>query len=85
VSRRIKEFYEIADYSSLDELIGNLVNLRDRLPADAEPEMKLRGDDVFGRTITISYFRAQTAEEEARDRRYEVAAGGSAFPIRMVA
>ena len=52
--RRIKDHFEIRDYSSLDELIGSLMALRKRLPADAEAEMKLRGDDVFGRALTIA-------------------------------
>jgi hypothetical protein len=30
----------------------------------------MRGDDVFGRQICISYFRAQTAEEAECDARY---------------
>jgi len=30
----------------------------------------LRGDDVFGRRITISYFRAQTDEEAELEQRY---------------
>ena len=85
MSRRIKEFYEIADYSSLDELIESLVALRNRLPSEADPEMKLRGDDFFGRTITISYFREQTAEEAAIERRYDRGSGGSVLPLRMVA
>ena len=34
MSRRIKEFVDIADHVSLDELIQKLVELRDSLPAD---------------------------------------------------
>ena len=83
--RRIKDHFEIRDYSSLDELIGSLMALRKRLPADAEAEMKLRGDDVFGRTLTIAYFREQTAEEEALERRYDAFTGNYGSGIRMVA
>ena len=32
--------------------------------------MRLRGDEVFGRRITISYFRDQTAEEAEFESRY---------------
>jgi hypothetical protein len=32
--------------------------------------MRLRGDDVFGRRITITYFRGQTEEEAELERRY---------------
>ena len=70
MSRRVKEFIEIGDHSSLDELIGKLAQLRDSLPPDAEAELRLRGDDVFGHRITITYFRDQTAEEAELERRY---------------
>ena len=83
--RRIKDFVDITDYRSLDELIGNLIELRDRLPADAEAEMVLRGDDVFGRRLTISYFREQTAEEAAVEARYRRVDDGGHPPMRMVA
>ena len=39
-------------------------------PAAAEAELRLRGDEVFGRRITITYFRDQTDEEAEIDRRY---------------
>jgi hypothetical protein len=29
------------------------------------------GDDVFGRRLIVSYLRPQTAEEAARDARYD--------------
>ena len=70
MGRRIKEFVEIADHSSLDELIERLVAVRNSLPDDAEAELKLRGDEVFGRRLTITYFRAQTSEEAEREERY---------------
>jgi hypothetical protein len=70
MSRRVKEFVDISDHVSLDELIGRLVEVRDSLPADCEAELRLRGDEVFGHRITISYFRDQTAEEAEVDRRY---------------
>jgi hypothetical protein len=70
MSRRVKEFIDIGDNTPLDELIGKLVELRDGLPEDAEAELRLRGDEVFGRRITISYFRDQTNEEAEIERRY---------------
>ena len=70
MSRRVKEFIEIGDHSSLDELIGKLAELRDSLPPDAEAELRLRGDDVFGHRVTISYFRDQTTDEAELERRY---------------
>lgn len=68
--RRVKEFVEISDHTSLDMLIKTLVAIRDNLDESAEPEMKLRGDDVFGRRLSISYFREISSEEAAIEARY---------------
>ena len=70
MSRRVKEFVEIEDHSSLDELIAKLVELRESLPPESEAELRLRGDDVFGRKLSISYFRDQTADEADCEKRY---------------
>ena len=70
MSRRVKEFIDIGEHASLDELIGKLVDLRDKLPEDSEAELRLRGDEVFGRRITITYFREQTEEEAEIEKRY---------------
>lgn len=70
MSRKVKEFIEIKDHTSLDILIEKLIEIRDGLPEDAEAEVKMKGDDIFGRLLGISYFRAQTAEEAACDARY---------------
>ena len=70
MGRRVRDFIEISDYTSLDSLINTLVAIRDNLPEDAEPELKLRGDDIFGRRLTISYLRELTAEEAECDARY---------------
>ena len=70
MSRRVKEFIEIKDYMSLDALIEKLVEVRDTLPADAGAEVKMKGDDIFGRLLSISFFRPQTAEEAECDARY---------------
>lgn len=73
VPRRVKDFIDISEYTSLDDLIRYLQTIRDNLPADHQAELKIRGDDVFGRRLTISYFREQTAEEVELDSKY---AGG---------
>jgi hypothetical protein len=70
MSRRVKEFIDINEHVSLDDLIGKLVELRDSLSEESEAELRLRGDEVFGRRITISYFRDQTAEEAEIEKRY---------------
>jgi hypothetical protein len=65
MGRRVKDFIEISDYTSLDSLINTLVAIRDN-----QPELKLRGDDVFGRRLTICYLRELTTEEAECDARY---------------
>ncbi len=70
MAKRVKDFIEISEYTSLDKLIDYLKTIRDNLPADADAELRLRGDDVFGRRLTISYSRELTPEEEERDTRY---------------
>lgn len=74
MSRRVKEFVEITDHVSLDDLIAKLAEVRASLPEEAEAELRLRGDEVFGHRITISYLREQTAEEAECERRYAEAA-----------
>ena len=70
MSRRVKEFVDVADHLSLDELIEKLAEVRAGLPEGCDAELRLRGDDIFGHRITISYFREQTAEEAECERRY---------------
>ena len=70
MTRRVKDFIEISDYTSLDRLIRTLTAIRDSLPEGAEPELKLKGDDFFGRRLSITYLRELTAEEAACDARY---------------
>jgi hypothetical protein len=70
VPRRVKDFIEISEYTSLDDLIRFLHTIRDNLPEDCEAELKLRGDDIFGHRLTISFLRELTAEEAEREARY---------------
>ena len=74
MERRVKEFVDINDLVSLDALIDKLTELRETLPAESDAELRLRGDDIFGHRITISYFRGQTEEEAECERRYAEAA-----------
>ncbi len=73
VSRRVKDFIDISEYTSLDDLIRYLETIRDNLPAEHEAELRIRGDDVFGRRLTITYLREQTPDELELDAKY---AGG---------
>ena len=70
VPRRVKDFIDISEFTSLDDLIRYLETIRDNLPPEHQAELKIRGDDVFGRRLTISYFREQTPEELEIESRY---------------
>ena len=70
MSRMIKDYLEIGDHSSLDGLIARLTELRDSLPPTAEAELRVRGDDIFGRHLCIGYLRPLTPEEAACEGRY---------------
>ena len=70
MSKFVKEFIEVNDFTTLDELIEQLTALRGQLPDSAEAQVKLRGDDVFGRHLSVSYLRSQTDEEADLDARY---------------
>jgi hypothetical protein len=70
VPRRVKDFIDISEYTSLDDLIRYLETIRDNLPSEHQAELKIRGDEVFGRRLTITYFREQTAEEVELESKY---------------
>lgn len=80
--RRVKDFIEISDYTSLETLIRYLETIRDNLPADHEAELQIRGDEVFGRRLTITYFREQTPEEAELEGRYSAAASADSEAIQ---
>jgi hypothetical protein len=69
MSRLVKDFIEVKEWESLDALIERLAEIRASLPEAAEPQVKMRGDDIFGRKLSIAYFRPQTAEEAESDER----------------
>ena len=70
MSRRVKEYVDVVDQVSIDQLIAELITIRDALPEGSDAELRLRGDEIFGHRITISYFRDQTEEEAAIEKRY---------------
>jgi hypothetical protein len=70
MSRLVKDFIEIKDYGTLDELIQRLTAVRDSLPEKSVAEVKMKGDDIFGRQLSISFYRPQTQEEAECDARY---------------
>lgn len=70
MSRFIKDYLEVGDHMSLDGLIARLIEVRDSLPPEAEAEIKMRGDDIFGRHLCVGFLRPLTAEEAACEGRY---------------
>ena len=68
--RRVKDFIDISEYTSIDDLIRYLETIRDNLPTDHQAELKIRGDEIFGRRLTITYFREQTPEEIELESKY---------------
>ena len=75
VPRRVKDFIDISEFTSLEDLIRYLETIRDNLPEGCEAEMKIRGDEVFGKRLTITYFREQTAEEADLEAKYSESDG----------
>ena len=70
MTRLVREVAEVRECGSLGELIDRLVRIRDGLPDPSRADAQMRGDDVFGRFIAVSYLREQTEEEAERDARY---------------
>ncbi len=68
--RRVKDFIDISEFTSLEELIRYLNTIRDNLPEGHEAELKIRGDDVFGRRLTITYFREQNLDDAELESKY---------------
>ena len=74
--RRVKDFIDISEYTSLDDLIRYLETIRDNLPPEHQAEMKIRGDEIFGRRLTITYFREQTPDEMELESKYSASDEG---------
>ncbi|HEY0412635.1 MAG TPA: hypothetical protein VGD66_05805 [Allosphingosinicella sp.] len=70
--RAVRDIVEIRECESLDGLLDRLRLVRDALPDPAAARVRLRGDDVFGRLISISYTRPLTEDEAALEARYRV-------------
>lgn len=70
MKRRVKDYVDVSDHVSIDDLITRLTEIRDSLPSDGDAQLRLRGDEVFGHRLTISYFREQTPEEAEIEQRY---------------
>ena len=81
MSRRVKDFIEISEYTSLDDVIRFLETIRDSLPDGCEPELRIRGDDIFGHRLTISFMRELSTDEASLEARYGGQAGPTPNPI----
>lgn len=78
--RMVREFIDIREHTPLDEVIRTLEAVRDS-EGVIDAELRMRGDHVFGRVMTISYLRPQTAEESACDERYLDAGAKEIFKV----
>lgn len=74
MTKMVREYLDVPDNASLDDVIAVLTELRATLPAGAKAEVRMRGDDVFGRRLSICYERAQTDAEAELEARYAPAA-----------
>ena len=74
--RRVKDYIEISEFTSLNDVIRFLEAIRDSLPEDCEPELRIRGDEVFGHRLTISFLRELSTEEASLEAKY----GGDTDP-----
>ena len=70
MSRRVRDYIEISEFTSLDDVIRFLEVIRDSLPEGCEPELRIRGDDVFGHRLTISFLRELSTEEATLEAKY---------------
>ena len=68
--RRVKDYIEISEFTSLNDVIRFLETIRDSLPEGCEPELRIRGDDVFGHRLTISFLRELSTEEATLEAKY---------------
>ena len=73
MERRVREYVRIDSHRSLDEVVGVLAHLRDTLPAGAEAEIQIRGDEFFGTHLCVTYLRGLSEEEASCEARYACA------------
>lgn len=73
--RRVKDYIDISEFTSLDTLIRYLETIRDNLPSECGAELKIRGDEIFGKRLTITYFRELTPDELELEGRYATPSG----------
>lgn len=66
----VREYVEITECSSIEAIIASLEAVKTRMPPGcSEAQVRLRGDDIFGRHILVTYSRPETPEELAIEKR----------------
>ena len=68
----VREYVEVSGCGSLEAMIARLEAVKSTLPSGCtEAEVRLRGDDIFGRHILVTYARPETEAEIEAGRRAE--------------
>lgn len=75
MSNFVREYVQIEDHASLDDVIDMLTAVRRALPQGAEAEIRMRGDDVFGRHLSICYLRPKAMDELVIELPYRLVEG----------
>lgn len=70
MTKLVRDYVEIPEHASIDDMIAILQALRATLPEGSDAELRMRGDEVFGRHLAIAFLRPQTDEETACEARY---------------
>ena len=70
MTRKVRDYVQVGAYASLDQFIEQLSAIRDSLPAEAEAQVHMRGDDYYGRHFAIAFSRPLTSAEAALEGRY---------------
>jgi hypothetical protein len=70
MTRLVKDYVEIGEHVSIDLMIARLIEIRANLPEGVEAELRIRGDETFGRHLSIGFLRPLTAEEAQVEGRY---------------
>ena len=74
MTRRVKDIFEISEYTPLDDVIERLRTIHASLSEESSPVVAIRGDDFFGQRLTITYLRELTKDEAAMEKRYSAIA-----------
>ena len=68
--KRDREVIDIGECTPLQAVIEQLQSLRANLSEEAQPTVKVEGDDHFGWRLSVAYLRETTAEEAELEARY---------------